>query len=51
MVSTWSDCILLGEIFASADGVHDDLDVYDAAIAAEGRAAVLVHPRRAYSNA
>jgi PPOX class probable F420-dependent enzyme len=42
--------ILLREIFASAGGVHEDLEVYDAAMAAEGRAAVLVHPGRVYSN-
>jgi PPOX class probable F420-dependent enzyme len=43
--------VLLREIFVSAGGVHDDFAAYDAAMTAEGRAAVLVYPRRVYSNA
>jgi hypothetical protein len=38
-------------VFAAAGGTHDDLDAYDQVMAAERRTAVLVEPRRVYSNA
>jgi PPOX class probable F420-dependent enzyme len=41
---------LLREIFTAAGGTHDDWDEFDAAMARERRAAVLVTPTRIYSN-
>lgn len=41
---------LLRAVFRAAGGTHDDWDAYDAAMAAERRAAVLVRPDRVYSN-
>jgi PPOX class probable F420-dependent enzyme len=42
--------LLLREIFTAAGGTHDDWDTYDRVMASERRAAVLVTPRRIYSN-
>jgi PPOX class probable F420-dependent enzyme len=42
--------ILLRDIFKAAGGRHDDWDAYDHAMAEERRAAVLIAPRRVYSN-
>jgi PPOX class probable F420-dependent enzyme len=42
--------ILLREIFKAAGGRHDDWDAYDRTMAEERRAAVLIAPRRVYSN-
>lgn len=39
---------LLRAIFTAAGGTHDDWDSYDAAMAREGRVAVLVAPERVY---
>ncbi|SKV32243.1 Uncharacterised protein [Mycobacteroides abscessus subsp. abscessus] len=41
---------MLRRIFESAGGSHDDWDTYDRVMAAERRAAVLITPRRIYSN-
>ena len=41
---------LLRDIYAAAGGKHDDLDAYDAAMAAERRTAVLLHPHRFTNN-
>lgn len=41
---------LLRAVFAAAGGTHDDWDAYDRTMAEQRRAAVLVTPRRAYSN-
>lgn len=41
---------LLRDIFTAAGGTHDDWDTYDRAMAEERRAAVLIVPRRAYTN-
>jgi PPOX class probable F420-dependent enzyme len=41
---------LLRDVFTAAGGTHDDWDEYDRVMAAERRAAVLVHPDRVYSN-
>jgi hypothetical protein len=41
---------LLREVFRAAGGVHDDWDTYDRVMAEERRAAVLITPRRVYSN-
>jgi PPOX class probable F420-dependent enzyme len=41
---------LLRNIFQSAGGTHDDWDTYDRVMAEERRAAVLVAPRRVYTN-
>jgi PPOX class probable F420-dependent enzyme len=41
---------LLRDIFRSAGGSHDDWDTYDRVMAEERRAAVLVAPRRSYTN-
>ena len=43
--------LLLREVFTAAGGTHDDWDNYDRVMAAEGRTAVLIEPRRVYSNA
>ena len=42
---------LLRDIFTAAGGTHDDWGEFDAAMARERRAAVLVTPTRVYSNA
>jgi PPOX class probable F420-dependent enzyme len=41
---------LLRAVFTAAGGTHDDWDAYDRVMAAEGRTAVLVEPRRIYAN-
>ncbi|NMO90963.1 TIGR03618 family F420-dependent PPOX class oxidoreductase [Actinomycetospora sp. TBRC 11914] len=41
---------LLRDIFTSAGGTHDDWDEFDAVMARDRRAAVLVTPTRIYSN-
>ena len=43
--------LLLREVFTAAGGTHDDWDTYDAVMAQEGRAAVLLTPERLYANA
>jgi hypothetical protein len=42
--------LLLRRTFEAAGGTHDDWDEFDRVMAAERRAAVLVVPRRAYTN-
>ena len=42
--------VLLRAIYTAAGGVHDDFNVYDKAMAAERRAAVLVTPARIYHS-
>jgi PPOX class probable F420-dependent enzyme len=42
--------LLLRDIFRAAGGTHDDWDTFDRVMADERRAAVLVVPRRAYTN-
>ena len=42
--------VLLREIFTAAGGTHDDWDEYDRVMAEQRRAAVLITPRRAYTN-
>lgn len=42
--------VLLREVFTAAGGTHDDWDEYDRVMAEQRRAAVLVRPRRVYSN-
>lgn len=42
--------LLLREIFQAAGGTHDDYDTYDRVMAQERRAAVLITPRRVYTN-
>lgn len=42
--------LLLREVFTAAGGTHEDFDTFDAVMAREGRAAVLVTPERLYSN-
>jgi PPOX class probable F420-dependent enzyme len=39
---------LLREVFTAAGGTHDDWDTYDATMARERRAAVLITPTRVY---
>ena len=41
---------LLRDIFKAAGGTHDDWNEYDRVMATEGRAAVLVEPKRITSN-
>lgn len=41
---------LLRDIFKAAGGTHDDWETYDRVMAEERRAAVLVAPRRIYTN-
>ncbi|CNF45418.1 PPOX class probable F420-dependent enzyme [Mycobacterium tuberculosis] len=41
---------LLRDVFRAAGGTHDDWDTYDRVMADERRAAVLITPRRVYSN-
>jgi PPOX class probable F420-dependent enzyme len=42
--------VLLRNIFQAAGGTHDDWDTYDRVMAEERRAAVLIAPRRTYTN-
>jgi PPOX class probable F420-dependent enzyme len=42
--------LLLQDIFRAAGGTHDDWDTYDRTMANERRAAVLLAPRRTYTN-
>lgn len=42
--------LLLRDIFRAAGGSHDDWDAYDRVMADERRAAVLITPRRVYTN-
>jgi len=42
--------LLLGEMFTSAGGTHDDWAEYDRIMAEQQRAVVLVVPERVYSN-
>jgi PPOX class probable F420-dependent enzyme len=42
--------VLLRSIFEAAGGTHDDWPTYDRVMAEERRAAVLLTPRRTYSN-
>jgi PPOX class probable F420-dependent enzyme len=42
--------LLLRDIFKTAGGTHDDYDTYDRVMAEERRAAVLITPRRVYTN-
>ena len=41
---------LLRHIFQTAGGTHDDWDTYDRVMAEDRRAAVLLAPRRTYTN-
>jgi PPOX class probable F420-dependent enzyme len=41
---------LLRDVFTAAGGTHDDWDTYDRTMAEDRRAAVLITPRRVYSN-
>lgn len=42
--------LLLREVFQAAGGTHDDYGTYDRTMAEERRAAVLITPRRVYTN-
>ena len=42
--------VLLREVFIAAGGTHDDWPTYDAVMAREGPAAVLLTAERLYSN-
>jgi PPOX class probable F420-dependent enzyme len=42
--------LLLRAVFKAAGGEHDDWDEYDRVMAAERRTAVLITPKRIYSN-
>ena len=42
--------VLLRDVFIAAGGTHDDWAAYDAVMAQEGRAAVLLTAERLYSN-
>lgn len=42
--------LLLRDVFRAAGGTHDDWDTYDRVMAEQRRAAVLVAPRRVYTN-
>lgn len=42
--------MLLREIFTAAGGTHDDFEAYDRVMAEERRVAVLLAPRRVYTN-
>jgi PPOX class probable F420-dependent enzyme len=42
--------LLLRAVFTAAGGTHDDWDTFDAVMADERRTAVLITPRRIYSN-
>lgn len=41
---------LLRQVFVAAGGTHEDWDAYDRTMAEERRCAVLLTPRRVYSN-
>ncbi len=43
--------LLLREVFTAAGGDHDDWEAYDRVMAQQRRTAVLIPPRRVYSNA
>jgi PPOX class probable F420-dependent enzyme len=43
--------VLLRDVFTAAGGTHDDWDEYDRTMAEQRRAAVLIVPTRAYTNA
>jgi len=49
-VSFRRELVLLRAVFTAAGGTHDDWDTYDRVMAAEGRTAVLVEPRRVYAS-
>jgi PPOX class probable F420-dependent enzyme len=42
--------LLLRTIFEAAGGEHDDWDTYDRVMAEDRRAAILITPRRTYTN-
>ena len=42
--------LLLREVFRAAGGTHDDWDTFDRVMTEERRAAVLLTPRRTYTN-
>jgi PPOX class probable F420-dependent enzyme len=42
--------LLLRAVFSAAGGTHDDWDTYDRVMAEERRTAVLLSPRRVYTN-
>jgi hypothetical protein len=42
--------LVLRDIFRAAGGTHDDWDTYDRVMAEDRRAAVLITPRRVYTN-
>lgn len=42
--------LLLRDIFRAAGGTHDDWETYDRTMAEQRRAAVLITPRRVYTN-
>ena len=42
--------LLLRDVFRAAGGTHDDWDTYDRVMAEDRRAAVLIVPRRVYTN-
>ena len=42
--------VLLRDIFTAAGGTHEDFDTYDRVMAEDRRAAVLLTPRRVYTN-
>jgi PPOX class probable F420-dependent enzyme len=42
--------LLLREVFVAAGGEHEDWDEYDRVMAEQRRTAVLITPRRVYSN-
>jgi PPOX class probable F420-dependent enzyme len=41
--------VLLRDVFIAAGGTHEDWDTYDRVMAQEGRAAVMIAPKRVYS--
>jgi len=43
--------VLLRDVFTAAGGTHDDWPAYDAVMAQEARAVVMIAPQRVYSNA
>jgi PPOX class probable F420-dependent enzyme len=43
--------VLLRDVFTAAGGTHDDWPAYDAVMAEEGRAVVLLTPERIYPSA
>jgi PPOX class probable F420-dependent enzyme len=42
--------VLLRDIFTAAGGTHEDFDTYDRVMAEQRRVAVLLTPRRVYTN-